>query len=416
MTVTGPLQKPLGSAARVVGGVTGSYLDVLRTGQARKLALGGIVGRFREGGTSLGIVLAVRATGGSFALAGAAAAVFLFGAAISRPAQGRWIDRTTPRRALILATSANALTLLGLAAAVSLGSAVGLLIAISGLVGLSLPAFSAVLRALWPTVAPAAVEHAYALDTLLYELSLIAAPALVGLLVALASPSVALIALAALGSAGILIVASTSAARPVRQPEVKRERRTRPTSRAFAALVVITLCVGFAEGSLTVIVPAFASGHHTPGISGPLLSALAAGSLAGAVAYGAVVGPVTWRQRLVGCAALLTAGFVLLASFAHSVVLLALLLAAVGVALSPTLTSVFIAIERTARSAALTEAFAWTSFSAPAGAAGGQALAGLLIAGPGLSIALWQPAIAAGAALTVSMLAVRLAPGQPASG
>lgn len=82
----------------------------------------------------------------------------------------------------------NALGLLALAMAISLHAGAGLLIALAGLVGLSLPAFSAALRALWPTMAPALVDLAYALDTLLYELSLIMSPALVGLLAALASP------------------------------------------------------------------------------------------------------------------------------------------------------------------------------------------------------------------------------------
>lgn len=402
----------LRSVARLVSKVVGSYFAILDSGQARRLALGAIVGRFREGGTSLAIVLGVRSAGGSFAFAGAAAAAFALCAAISRPLQGRWIDRTTPSRALILSTSANTLALLGLAAAVSLRSASGPLIAISGLVGLSLPAFSAALRSLWPMVAPALVEQAYALDTFLYELSLIMSPALVGLLASLVSASLALIALAALGFVGIAIVADIPAARLSGQPVTQREVRTGPLSRALAALVLVTLCVGFAEGSLTVIVPAFAYAHHAPAASGPLLAALSAGSLAGALAYGALVGRVSWSQRLVGSAALLTASFALLAALAHSVALLALLLAAVGIALSPTLTSVFIAIERTARAGALAETFAWISFAAPAGAAAGQALAGLLIAGPGLLTALLQPVLAATAALAASVLTVRVAPTQ----
>jgi hypothetical protein len=52
------------------------------------------------------------------------------------------------------------------------------------------------------------------------------------------------------------------------------------------AVIIVALLVGFAEGSMTVIVPAFASGHHQAAAAGPLLSAMSAGSLIGALSYG----------------------------------------------------------------------------------------------------------------------------------
>jgi MFS family permease len=400
----------LRGSSGALGGLVAPYAAILRLEQARSLALGGIVGRFREGGTSLAIVLGVRATHGSFALSGVAAGAFLLCAAIGRPAQGRWTDRTGPSRALVAATTANALALAALAISVSLHAAGGWLVALSGLSGLTLPALSASLRALWPKVAPADVAGAYSLDTLLYEISLIISPALVGLLASLASPSLAIIALAVLGSVGAVIVANTTAARQAPHAEAKRGERTGLLTRTFLALLLITSCVGLAEGSLTVIVPAFASSHGLPATSGLLLSALAIGSLAGALAYGALIDRATWPRRLVGCAALLAVNFLLLASLARGIGLLALWLALAGIALSPTLTTVFIAIERATPTTALTEAFAWTSFAAPAGLAGGQALAGLLLAPAGLSTTLWLPAVAAAGVLAISVLTVKLAP------
>jgi hypothetical protein len=64
--------------------------------EARRLAAGGLVGRFREAGTGLAIVLAVRGAAGSYAVAGTAGAAYLLAAAVSRPAHGRLIDKAGP--------------------------------------------------------------------------------------------------------------------------------------------------------------------------------------------------------------------------------------------------------------------------------------------------------------------------------
>ncbi len=61
------------------------FIQIAVAGQARRLAVGGLVGRFREAGIGLAIVLAVRGVTGSYAVAGAAAAAYLIAAAVSRP-------------------------------------------------------------------------------------------------------------------------------------------------------------------------------------------------------------------------------------------------------------------------------------------------------------------------------------------
>jgi MFS family permease len=382
------------------------FIAILGNPQARRLAAGGVVGRFREGGTGLAIVLAVRAVNGSYATAGLAAAGYLAGAALSRPVHGRWADRSTTARALLVPSAANAAALIGLAVATWRDAPVAVLVALAVLVGLTLPALSAVLRSLWPRVSGELAEHAYAFDTLLYEVSLVVSPAIVGLLAVAFSPAVALIVLAVAGSAGTAMVVRTSV-----PPRVATDRLARAGTRLLtgtvALLVGVACFVGLAEGSLTVIVPAFASSSHRPGASGLLLSALAIGSLIGALAYGSIVRGSAWAPRLVGCTAALAASFVVLGALHPDVVVFGLVLTASGIALSPTLTTGFIALQRASPASALTEAFTWASFSASAGAAGGQALAGWLIAGPGIRTALWEPAAGAGAALVICSIALR---------
>jgi len=152
-------------------------------------------------------------------------------------------------------------------------------------------------------------------------------------------------------------------------------------------------------------VPGFSAAHHTPSSSGLLLSTLALGSLIGALAYGAKTWRATIPRRLLASTTALAISFIALATLAHSIVALALILALAGIALSPTLTTVFIAVQHTASQATLTEAFTWASLAATAGAAAGQALAGALIAGPGLTTAFWLPATSSAAAVALSLFA-----------
>jgi MFS family permease len=173
------------------------------------------------------------------------------------------------------------------------------------------------------------------------------------------------------------------------------------------AVIIVALLVGFAEGSMTVIVPAFASGHHQAA-AGPLLSAMSAGSLIGALSYGLLARRTSWPTRLVICTGVLTLASAGLGILGHGMIGFGVLLALVGITLAPTLTTGFVAIQQVAPPAALAEAFTWTSFCASAGAGGAQALAGNLTAHLGITAAMWLPAAAAATAVAAAIFTRRL--------
>lgn len=392
------------------------FLALLAAPTVRRLALGGGIGRLREAGTGLAIVLAARAATGSYASAGGAVGVYLLAAALGRPFHGRLVDRRGPR-VLLWPSAINGAILAGLAVAVALGARDTIILAGAVLTGASLPAISATLRASWPRVVPGEVERAYAFDTLLYELSLVLSPTLVALLAAAASPAAALGFVAVAGTVGTAIVALVAPREPASSapaPAVPRPapavqtanppgRPARLTSPVVLALIAVSAFTGLAEGSLTVIVPAFASAHGGGALSGLLLSALSLGSLAGALAIGLVPARVAWQVRLPATSAGLVGAFVLLAVARPGPAGFAVLAALVGLALAPTLTTGFLALQRTAPARALTEAFTWASFAAAAAAGGGQALAGRLVAAHGVATALWEPAVAAACALALAI-------------
>jgi MFS family permease len=376
-----------------------SFGRVLETRQARLITAGGLIGRFREAGTALALVFAIRHVHGSFAAAGGASAAYLAGAALTRPLHGRWVDRAGARIPLLTASAANSLMLATVAVAVRENATVWVLLVLSALVGVTLPALSAALRAMWPRLAPGEQEHAYALDTVSYELSLIASPALVGAVAIASSPSVSLLALASLGLLGTTVVALAPAASAGEQPAKDAGRQGQGLNPSMVVLGGISLFVGAAEGSMTVLAPGVATAQHHHAAGGLLLSCLAVGSLFGALLYGALSDRGTLAGRLITCAAGLTLTCVLLALLGETVLGFALCAALVGLVLSPTLTVGFVAVRRIADPGTLTEAFTWASFAASAGAAGSEALVGLVISGPGVNVALWLAPLAGAGAL-----------------
>lgn len=384
------------------------FIQIAVAGQARRLAVGGLVGRFREAGISLAIVLAVRGVTGSYAAAGAAAAAYLIAAAVSRPAHGRLIDRIGAGRGLIVTSLANSLALAGLAAVTWRRDGEAVLLAAAVAIGLTLPALSAALRALWPRVIGEFSDAAYAFDTLLYELSLIVSSVIVGLIATLISAPLTLVILACAGTAGTTIVAVTPVARVSHTAAPCAAHEHGLLSRLVVAVIIVALLVGFAEGSMTVIVPAFASNDHQPAAAGPLLSALSAGSLIGALTYSMLARRTAWPVRLVICASALALASAVLGTLGHGVILFGVILAVVGIALAPTLTTGFVAIQQVAPPAALAEAFTWTSFCASVGAGAAQALAGSLITHLGVTAAIWLPAAAAAIAVAAAILTRRL--------
>jgi MFS family permease len=172
-------------------------------------------------------------------------------------------------------------------------------------------------------------------------------------------------------------------------------------------LLLVNLLVGCAEGPLTVLAPGTAAARGTPGVAGLLLSAMPIGSLAGALVYGALVDVATVYRRLLACTCLTAVAFVLLGLVGGHIGAFAAVAAVAGLGISPTITSAFIAIRSVTARQVRTEAFAWASFCATAGASGGQVAAGVLMGGPGLGLALWEPFAFAVIAVAVALLLVR---------
>jgi MFS family permease len=394
-----------------------SYASMFAARRVRLLIVGGLIGRFRETGAGLAIVLAVRGTDSSFALAGLTSAMYLAGSAITRPAYGRWIDHTGPARPLLVSSTLNVVALLALVAATEARLPIAAFCALSVVAGATLPPLSTAMRTQWPMLVPDHVGQAYALDSLSYELALVIAPALIGVLAAVVTPAAGLVVAAGCGAIGAGIVVASLHPGTETDPVPVVALASPPQSdahRALIALIALGALVAFAEGSLTVLATGVAAANHARAASGLLLGSLSVGALAGALAFGAVAERPITRRTLVNCNLGLLSGFVVLALFGSTLLGFAIGAMVSGLALSPCLTKVFIGLRHNAAAPTVTETLAWASLFSSAGAAGGQALAGTLISGPGLQLALWAPALTVALAVAAAAFSGRpFAPLEP---
>lgn len=366
-----------------------SYAAVLRTPYARRTFGAALLGRLSYGMVSLALVLAVRRATDSYAAAGSVMAVFGLTSVFLSPGRAALVDRYGPRRALpvMAAGYAALLTALALATAWSGVSAVVLGV-LAGAAGAATPPLGPVMRSLWSALVPdrGLLQRAYSLDGVAEELLFVTGPLLVGVLVKVAVPSVALAVSAALALTGALALATSPAARGWADRGTAAAGRSedlgtpgRPGGRPGPGqAIAVAAGVGMALGALDLLVIAFADERDASAVVPGVLAALSAGSAVGGLVYGAVPWRSSSRLRLSVLAVAL--GLVLAATglSPHPYVLI------VGAALgglfvAPAITTAYLIADECARPGARTKAGAWVNTALNAGSSSATAGAGLLV-------------------------------------
>ncbi len=400
------------------------YLEVLRLRQARALLAAALVGKLSFAMGPLALVLFVQHATGSFTLAGGAAAATTLTSGLLAPLRGRLIDRHGQRLLLpFAATYAAAFAaMLPLAGRGSAGAALAIVLA--GVAGAAAPPLSASMRVLWVELVGNGprLQTAYALDSVLEEVLYTAGPLLAGAL-ALVAPALALCTVAALS----LVGTGAFTASPVARGWTGRQSEQVGWAGAIGEpgiRVVVASLSGFGAtlGVLTIALVAAAKAHGPAATGGVLLGLISVGSAVGGFWYGSR----TWRsatgQRfpwLLGLAALACAPM----PFLPSLLALGAAAAAFGLLLSPLLSSAYLLATELAPPGSMTEAATWVTTASNVTAAGGTALAGILVDHAGVHWTLgaacacsamgFLVALAGRATLLRDRAATATAPGEP---
>ena len=367
------------------------------------LVAGSLAGRMPYGMSALGLVLFVEAQKGSYAAAGLGAAAGALAAALAAPVLGRVVDRIGQTPVLLGSVVLQVVAAIALVGAGLAGAPVGVLAALAALTGAGTPPLSPCLRGLWPMLLDDrdALRTALALDALIIEVVFIGGPLLVAGLVLVASPQVALLAAAGLSLGGTLLFAAQPPSRAWRGEGTGGRGLGAMASAGLRTLLVGALGMGAFFGTLEVALPAFADERASSGLAGVGLAALACGSAAGGLLYGARSGGRAVERlylALVAALPLVAAPLALV----DSVTALLALAPLAGVVVAPLTAAQNELAGRVAPAGTETEAYAWILTALVGGVAAGNAVAGAVVEAAG-----WRAALVVGCASTaLSALAV----------
>jgi predicted MFS family arabinose efflux permease len=358
------------------------YADILRTPGVAMLVLATLIGRLPIGISGLAILLYVEEVSDSFAAAGVCAGALALGSAAGAPFQGRLIDRRGVEMLLPLALIHGA-GLVAIWLAGEAGAPVALLAVVSLAAGASLPPVSSVLRSRWPYLLPGRPEllaGAFALDSVMIEVVFVTGPLLTTLVVATVGPQYALIV-----SAGCVLLGTTwmlaglaGRAGPERTEAGPALGLGALASPGLRTLVLASLPVGFAFGTLEVVLPAFSDEEGSKELAGVLLAVWSASSGVGGLVWGARGGdaPLLRAHMVFAWLLPLCVAPLLLAGSPLTMALLAIL---AGLPIAPLIASRNQLIERVVLPGTATEAFTWPLTALVAGVSLGAAAGGAVV-------------------------------------
>ncbi|CAB3853794.1 MFS transporter [Achromobacter pulmonis] len=351
----------------------------------------------------IGIITMLSQVRGSYSLAGAVAATFALATALLAPHISRLVDRHGQGRILPLAAGASVAGLAGLALCVRWQAPDWTLFVFAALAG-SLPSMPAMARARWTEIYRdrPQLRTAYALESVLDEVSFIIGPPLaVGLCVVLFPEAGPLGAAILLGLGVTAFVLQRATAPRVQPPAAGRETSVlgMPLMRQLTAMMA---AMGVIVGTIDVMSLAFARQQGLPAGAGVVLSAYAFGSCVAGLAFGVL----TFRMplaRMLAIAASITALTTLPLLLVSDLLSLSLGVLLAGLSFAPTMIIAMALVENTVPGRRLTEGLTWLVTGLGAGVAGGAALAGWIVDRYGVGTGFWT-AVGAGAGVWLAAL------------
>ncbi|MFL6130861.1 MAG: MFS transporter [Mycobacteriales bacterium] len=344
-------------------------------------SLAGFVARLPISMQTLGIVLLLSATRGSYGLAGAVSATFLIAGAASAPVLGRLTDRLGQGRVLLGALAVHT---------VGLGSLVGLALAggpswtlfpAAAVAGGSYAQPGSLVRARWSHVLAGTplLSTAFSWESVVDEVIFVVGPVLVTALATGVAPAVGLLTAYGFTLAGCVALAAQRRTEPPPHPAGSgRHGRSALLQPGVPVLVGAAIGLGSIFGSVEVATVAFTAEHGQPAAAGLVLALLAGGSLVAGLWYGTVPWRAPLHRRFVLGVLLLGAATVPL-PFAPGVPALAVLAFVGGFAISPALIAGFGLLDRLVPQRARTEGLAWFSTGIGIGLAISSSVAGQVV-------------------------------------
>ncbi|WP_328860860.1 MFS transporter [Streptomyces sp. NBC_00306] len=404
-------------ASTVTTGKRPGYGQLLRTPGVWTFLLPGFAARQPFAMLTIGIVLLVQHTTGSYGTAGAVAAVTGVSMALFAPQSGKLADRFGQRAVLLPGVLVHAASVAALTSLALADAPLWALFAAAVPAGASVPQIGPMVRARWAAKLERSplMPTAAAFESVTDEFTFVVGPVLATALCTGVHPAAGLIAEAALTLAGGLLFAAQSRTQPAVRPLTadSAPRVSALSVPGVRVLAVAFLGIGSVFGGMQVSLTAFSEEIGNPGANGLLYGVFAAGNMLAGIACGAIAWKSSPRRRMILGYTGLTLAASLLWSV-HSVALLGGLGLIVGLCIAPALISGYTLVEPLVPATARTEAFTWLTGAVALGQAAAVTVAGRLADAHGASAGFVVP-LAGTALALVTLLALRsrLSPKNP---
>lgn len=387
-------------------GARPGYGQLLRTRGAWTFLLPGFLARQPFAMLTIGILLLVNDTTGSYGTAGTVSATAGVAMALFAPQSGKLADRFGQAAVLIPGVVVHA-------AAISLLTVLALshaplwaLLAAAVPAGASTPQIGPMVRARWANKLEGSplMSTAAAFESVTDEFTFVIGPVLATALCTSVHPAAGLVAEAVLTLAGGLLFATQRRTQP--QPS-RSAAGTADGKRASAlsvpgvrVLAVVMLGIGTVFGGMQVSMTAFTKELGEPGLNGLMYGAFAAGNMIAGIVCGLVAWKSSPQRRLLTAFPLLVLATSPLWA-ADSMVLLGAVGMLVGLCIAPSLITGYTLVEKLVPASARTEAFTWLTGAVGLGQAAGATVGGRLIDAHGASTGFLVPLVGTAIALVV---------------
>ena len=342
------------------------------------------LGRLPLAMAQMGTLLLVAGTTGSYGTGGAGAGALAVANALGAPVAGSHADRVGQRRVVLVQSVLGGAGLLALVTLAHAQVAPWLVVAVAALAGAAMPQIGPLARVRWRPITrneehhqPRLMEAAFSYEGAADEASFVLGPALLGLLVVVASPEAALVVAASilLVFGGAFALHHTARLTHAHRPDARAGARL--VTAAFVVLLLAQLLIGVIFGSIQTGTTVLATDAGQPGVAGLVHASLGVGSVVAGLAVAALPPRFTYSSRvLVAACGLALLSLPLLVT--DTIPRLFAVVLVLGFVVAPYMISVFMLGERAAPVERVGAAMTLLAGATGIGYAVGSAVAGRL--------------------------------------
>jgi len=356
--------------------VAGRYRELFSAKGALAFSAAGLVARIPVPMVGIGIIAMLARTRGDYALAGLVSAAFTLSMALLGPQVSRLVDRRGQGRILLPVTGVSVLALGALLLCARFGAPAWTLFVCAILAGF-MPSMAAMVRARWSELYRGSprLHTAFALESVVDELTFVIGPALSVALCTTVFPEAGPLVALVLLSVGVLLFVARRDTEPRVLPSSGPAGSSAIRLGAVRVLVLTLVAGGVIVGTVDVVSVAFAERAGAPSAAGVVVSVYAVGSAISGLVFGTLKPTMAPpRSLLIGTAGTAASAVPLLV--VDGVIGLCVVVFVAGLFFSPTMIVVMGMIEQVVPAEKLTEGMTWAITGLSIGVALGAAVSG----------------------------------------